>query len=141
GGFDAVIGNPPYIQLSMEAFRNESVNTYLKATYKFSGGRLNTFAFFIEHGRQRAREGGMVGYIVPNTILSQEYYEGLRRNLIQNTDLRALASPDGTIFKDAVVETVVVLFSKHTRKSGEIPDGEVEFLKVGESGPSKETLR
>jgi type I restriction-modification system DNA methylase subunit len=134
GGFDAIIGNPPYIQLSMEAFRDDNVNRYLRETYKFSGGRLNTFAFFIERARQKTREGGKVAYIVPNTILSQEYYADLRQKLIQHADINAIAIPDGQIFKDAVVETVVLVLTKHTRGRDEKPQGKVEFVTLYETG-------
>ena len=134
GGFDAIVGNPPYIQLSMEAFRNENTNRYLKETYKFSGGRLNTFVFFIERARQKTREGGRFSYIVPNTVLSQEYYADLRQKLIQHTDINAIAIPDGQIFKDAVVETVVLVLTKHTRRQDEKPKGKVEFVTLYETG-------
>ena len=138
GGFDAIVGNPPYIQLSMEAFRNDIVNHYLKTTYRFSGGRLNTFAFFIERARQQARESGRIAYIVPNTVLSQEYYEDLRHKLIRNTDINAIAIPDGQIFKDAVVETVVLVLTKHTRLQDEKPKGKTDFVTLYETGLGSE---
>jgi type I restriction-modification system DNA methylase subunit len=138
GGFDAVVGNPPYIQLSMEAFREENTNRYLRDTYKFSGGRLNTFAFFIERAREKTREGGKFSYIVPNTILSQEYYAELRQKLIQNTDIDAIAVPGGQIFRDAVVETVVLVFTKHTRQPDQKPKGSVTFMTLDETGPGSE---
>jgi type I restriction-modification system DNA methylase subunit len=133
GGFDAIVGNPPYVQLSMEAFRDESINQYLRDTYKFSGGRLNTFAFFIERARQKTREGGRFSYIVPNTVLSQEYYAELRQMLVQLTDIDIIAAPKGQVFKDAVVETAVLVLTKHTRRKDEIPTTMVEFTALPES--------
>jgi adenine-specific DNA-methyltransferase len=112
GMFDAVVGNPPYVQLSMEDFRNEHVNRYLRTTYGFSGGRLNTFAFFLERARALARTQGRIGYIVPNTIVSQEYYEELRRRLLDGTWIEHVTAPSGQIFDAAVVETVVLICSK-----------------------------
>ena len=112
GGFDCIIGNPPYIQLSMEAFRNENVNHYLKSVYGFSGGRMNTFAFFIDRARQLTCEGGRFAYIVPNTLLSQEYYEDLRKRLVCETEINVVATPRGMVFKDAVVETVILVLTK-----------------------------
>ncbi|MCX6353764.1 MAG: N-6 DNA methylase [Candidatus Aureabacteria bacterium] len=134
GGFDAIVGNPPYIQLSMEAFKNEAANNYIRKTYKFSGGRLNTFAFFIERARQKVHEAGKFAYIVPNTVLSQEYYEDLRKKLIQYTDINTVAMPEGQIFKDAVVESVVLVLTKHTRQQEENPKGKVEFVTLYENG-------
>jgi type I restriction-modification system DNA methylase subunit len=134
GGFDAIVGNPPYIQLSMEAFRDESANQYLRDTYRFSGGRLNTFAFFIERARQKTREGGRFSYIVPNTVLSQEYYAELRQRIIQLTDIDIIATPNGQVFKDAVVETVVLVLTKHSRPKDQKPITMVELSVLPETG-------
>ena len=134
GGFDCIIGNPPYIQLSMEAFRNDEINRYLRETYQFSGGRLNTFAFFIERARRLVHEGGLFAFIVPNTALSQEYYEDLRRRLVQDTDISAVATPEGQIFRDAVVETVILVLTKHTREKGQTPKRRVEFVTLHPNG-------
>jgi adenine-specific DNA-methyltransferase len=134
GGFDAIVGNPPYIQLSMEEFRDEITNAYLKDTYGMSGGRLNTFAFFIERARSLIREGGRFSYIVPNTVLSQEYYAELREKLLQNTDIEAITTPEGTVFRGAVVETVILVFRKHTRSSDQKPVNVVDYRKIAKSG-------
>ncbi|MCX7426710.1 MAG: N-6 DNA methylase, partial [Planctomycetia bacterium] len=134
GGFDCIIGNPPYIQLSMEAFRDEAVNGYLRETYHFSGGRLNTFAFFIDRARQLTHEGGRFAYIVPNTVLSQEYYEDIRRKLIQDTEINAVTTPQCKVFKDAVVETVILVLTKHTRRQDQQSKGKVSFVALREDG-------
>ena len=121
----------------MEEFRNEAVNNYLRDTYQFSGGRLNTFAFFIERARQLTHENGKFSYIVPNTVLSQEYYEDLRWKLLQGTQIDSVAKAQGQIFKDAVVETVVLVLTKRTRQKDQRrsrPKGKVEFLSLYENG-------
>ena len=109
GGFDAVIGNPPYIQLSMEEFRDDQVNGYLKASFGMSGGRLNTFAFFIEKARILCAPKGLFGQIVPNTLLTQEYYEESRIRLVDKTHISLLTQPRGQVFGDAVVENIIVV--------------------------------
>jgi type I restriction-modification system DNA methylase subunit len=149
GGFDAIVGNPPYIQLSMKEFRNEIVNSYLRETYKFSGGRLNTFAFFIERARKKLSEGGTLGYIVPNTILSQEYYEDLRLKMIQETIIDSITIPVGQVFKDAVVETAILILKKDDRARNKKSKSYIRFSMLREDGriegsadiPQKKLLR
>ena len=109
GGFDAVIGNPPYIQLSMEEFRDDQANAYLKSSFRMSGGRLNTFILFIEKARGLTKIGGEFGFIVPNTLLTQEYYEEARRRLVEHTWVRLLVSPQGQVFSDAVIENIIII--------------------------------
>jgi adenine-specific DNA-methyltransferase len=136
GGFDAIVGNPPYIQLSMEEFRNEIVNNYLRKTYGFSGGRLNTFAFFFERARQLTRTNGKFSFIVPNTILSQEYYEDLRMRLLNGTYINAVALPQGQIFKEAVVETVVLVVTIKSDQGAQQGQHKVDFFELSPDGAS-----
>jgi adenine-specific DNA-methyltransferase len=112
GGFDAVIGNPPYVQLSMMDYYNKDVSSYIKKHYSSSMGRLNTFGLFIERALTKlVRVGGIVSYIVPNTMLSQEYYADLRRQMLDNTIL-SITSFRYPVFQDAVVETIVFVMQK-----------------------------
>jgi len=119
GGFDAVIGNPPYIQLSMAEYYEPAIADYLRAAYSSSMGRLNTYGFFWERSTSYlARKGGRVGYIVPNTILTQSYYEGLRETLLKNR-IREVAVHKYHVFKGAVVEPVVLVVER-TPSSGRV---------------------
>ncbi|HZY96801.1 MAG TPA: TaqI-like C-terminal specificity domain-containing protein [Candidatus Cybelea sp.] len=112
GGFSVVLGNPPYIQLSMAAYYNELVSLYLARHYSSSMGRMNTFGFFIAKAlNDLLSEDGYFGYIVPNTILSQDYYEDLRLLMLRNT-ITSLTTYAYPVFEDAVVETAVVICEK-----------------------------
>jgi len=123
GGFDAVIGNPPYIQLSMADYYDEAVNTYFLNQYSSSMGRLNTFGLFIEKIlKLLLARGGCLGFIIPNTLLTQEYYQSLRSEMLQY-QISNITTYRYPVFRDAVVETIV--FTVQNRK----PDGhEVEIV-------------
>ena len=109
GGFDIIIGNPPYIQLSMADYFNKPVNKYLSKIYSSSMGRLNSFGLFIEQGlRNILVKNGLLSYIVPNTILTQEYYQALREQILSKS-ITNITSYDFPVFENAVVETVVVV--------------------------------
>jgi predicted type IV restriction endonuclease len=113
-GFDAVIGNPPYIQLSMADYYDEGVSAYLAQKYSSSMGRLNTFGLFIENAlKSLIRGAGLLSLIVPNTLLTQESYQFLRQQILQER-LVNLTSYDHPVFANAVVETVVFLVEKTT---------------------------
>ncbi|WP_224247739.1 Eco57I restriction-modification methylase domain-containing protein [Hyalangium gracile] len=123
GGFNAIIGNPPYVQLSMEDFREDTVNSYLKHRYTLSGGRLNTFAFFIEQARKLVSPEGKISFIVPNTLLTQEGYEELRKRLITSTSIESLIQSQGQIFAGAVVETVILVLGRHSQQKNVVQFG------------------
>ncbi|MBU0629929.1 MAG: N-6 DNA methylase [Candidatus Margulisbacteria bacterium] len=112
GGFDVIIGNPPYIQLSMDPKLEEGYKNYLLTAFHSSMGRLNTFGFFIKLGIMRLKEGGRLSFIVPNTILTQDYYEELRKMILDSCSIENILSFDNLPFKDAVVENVVLILRK-----------------------------
>ena len=112
GGFDVIIGNPPYVQLSMEEKLPNGLKEFLLATYESSMGRLNTFGFFIRRGIELLKDNGYLGYIIPNTILTQDYYWELRKYILDNCAIESIVSFDNLPFKDAVVENVVLILKK-----------------------------
>lgn len=109
-GFDVIIGNPPYVQLSKSANISSEYKSYLLETYKTSGGRLNTFIFFIHLSNRILNDNGVLHYIIPNTILSQEYYRFSRNFLINEVSLTEIVNFSKLPFEDAVVETVLIQF-------------------------------
>ncbi len=111
-GFDAIIGNPPYVQLSMEGSIKKGLKEYLIDKYKSSMGRLNTFGFFIKLGIDLLREDGCLGFIIPNTVLTQDYYEELRNMILDSCVIKGIVSFEDLPFKDAVVENIVLILRK-----------------------------
>lgn len=115
GGFDVIVGNPPYIQLSEDPNLEIGLKDYLINTYGSSMGRLNTFGFFIKLGLNLLKESGYLGFIIPNTILTQDYYEPLRMDILKFSALKTILSFEDLPFKDAVVENVVLTLEKKVK--------------------------
>ncbi|WP_417237670.1 Eco57I restriction-modification methylase domain-containing protein [Bizionia sp.] len=106
-GFDAIIGNPPYVDL--KAIQNVIVK-YLFDNYKTSSNRVNLYSTFIERGYQILKTKGLFSYIIPNSILMSSSYQSLR-NLIKDEVYKIIKLPE-KVFDDATVETVIVEFQK-----------------------------
>jgi len=140
GGFDAVIGNPPYIQLSMDEFRDPVVNPYLLEHFKGSMGRLNTFGFFIEQAKDVLKEDGELGFIIPNTFLTQGYYEDLRKRVLEETAVQKIALLQGQVFEDAVVENVI-LVARKVKSLLPAHKGEFELVLLGSNGQAERTAQ
>jgi len=105
-GFDIVIGNPPYHQLSKDPSASNEYKVYLKQRFGTSGGRLNTFIFFTHIGVELLKSKGIITYIIPNTILTQDYYKETRKLLLDETILKQIVSYDKLPFENAVVENI-----------------------------------
>jgi type I restriction-modification system DNA methylase subunit len=114
GGFDAVIGNPPYVfgrdwkSLGI----SDEVKTYLGSCYRSSPYQLDFFSIFMERGVQLACQGGFSAFIVPNVWLTNTYSSLTRKFLLANSaDLR-IAVPESKVFEGITVDTVIYSLKK-----------------------------
>ncbi len=114
GGFDAVIGNPPYISFyARESIKPDpNVEIYLKNKFQNeSGGRVNTFLLFIAQSIRLISDSGKLGMIVPDTLASNESYEVSRKLLIRQS-LTSVRRMKFSVFEDAHVRTVIPVIDK-----------------------------
>lgn len=121
-GFDVIVGNPPYHQLSKDKSAPLIYRAYLKRRYNTSGGRQNTFIYFTHLGVELTANNGVLSYIIPNTILTQEYYKDTRKLLLKETSLLKVVFYDKMPFENAVVENVTFIVSKHKQ-----PDYKISY--------------
>jgi hypothetical protein len=120
GGFDVVVGNPPYVQLSKIETTTDEEKKYLLDKYQTSGGRLNTFIFFIHLSEMLLKKDGYVSYIIPNTLLTQEYYVDTRKLLVEKLSLAQVVTYPHMPFTDAVVENITFIAKKSKLKEIEV---------------------
>ncbi|SMD42189.1 Type I restriction-modification system methyltransferase subunit [Aquiflexum balticum DSM 16537] len=126
GGFDVVVGNPPYVSSKGENF-NEIDKAFLTRAYHTAAYQIDLYMLFLEKGIQLISEIGLTSFIVPNTWLNNLNLESVRRFMLNNTSLKDIVlMPSGT-FASASVDTVIVTFSL-----GEMNDN-VQLLKCENS--------
>ncbi|MBC7457639.1 MAG: Eco57I restriction-modification methylase domain-containing protein, partial [Bdellovibrionaceae bacterium] len=114
GGFDILIGNPPYINANALKKMYGSVRyDELKSGYKTAKGTIDIYILFYELGINILKEGGVLSYINPNRYLSASYGEELRRFIYDTTQLISLADYSGIkVFKEASTYPVVTILQK-----------------------------
>ena len=111
GGFDIVIGNPPYIQLSKDSGRLAKL--YADAGYQTYARTGDIYCLFYELGWKLLREGGHLCYITSNKWMRAGYGEKTRQFLSEWTNPRLLIDFAGVkIFQNATVDTNILLFAK-----------------------------
>jgi len=131
-GFDVIIGNPPYIQLSKQDDVTDKEKEYYINTYQTSGGRLNTFIFFIHLAVKLLKPNGYVGFIIPNTILTQEYYRETRQMLLNNCMIKNITTYPYLPFEDAVVENISLVIKNQKSENYKISVHEQDKLDISE---------
>ena len=121
GGFDAIVGNPPYVfgrdwkALAIPDFCKK----YFRQHYTASPYQLDMFSLFMERTISLAKTKGKVGLIVPDVWLTNTY-SSVTRNFIfkQSSDL-VLTKPPSDVFEGIVVDTVVFVLGKAIKPSSE----------------------
>lgn len=107
GGFDVVIGNPPY-----GAEISEIDKDWLKSLYSTFEYQVNTYVLFYERGIELLKENGLLGYITPATFTTQYYYKNLR-NLIQKYNIITISRYTYEVFPDASIgDTISLILNK-----------------------------
>ncbi|HCY43344.1 MAG TPA: restriction endonuclease subunit M [Prolixibacteraceae bacterium] len=110
GGFDVVIGNPPYVDI--KALPNEMVVSLFK-NYTTAENRINLYSIFIEKAVSILKPEGFLSFINPNSMLLNSSYQKLR-TLIADGLKEIVKLPDD-VFPDAKVETIILLFRNGKR--------------------------
>lgn len=99
-GFDAVLGNPPYL-----AFQegNEFEREYYREQYETAHRNYDIYVLFVEKSIELANDhSGWIGLIIPNKFISSQYGEKLKGYIIENTQVESLLDfGDGVVFEDA----------------------------------------
>ena len=113
GGFDAVIGNPPY-RMMQPKDTEVSIFDYFKNNHNVAEFKIDLFHLFFQKGVRIAKEEGLIGYITPSTLLNNVYVEVLRKWLLDNCSLNIIALSKNKIFADADVYTSVYILEKDT---------------------------
>src|SRR3989339_934953 len=105
GGFDVVIGNPPWVDL--KGHPPELTRYYFKK-YDSTENRINLYAIFLEKGLRVLNEKGKLGIIIPNSILYQSSYKNLRKFILDNKNIANIVRlPDNT-FVGVKAESVII---------------------------------
>src|SRR5690606_18096895 len=75
GGFDVVIGNPPYVR---QELLEPLSKKFLISKYQVGNGMADLYVYFYEKGIEILKDKGYLGYISPNKFIKAQYGSGLR---------------------------------------------------------------
>lgn len=114
GGFDIVIGNPPYV--NVEGISVEDKKIY-KDTFTCFEKRADLFSLFLEMALTKlASASAVVTYIIPSIIHSNLSYKKLRNLFLDNKWLSEVCYTGGKVFHAPTVDTTILRFCKSGNK-------------------------
>ncbi len=134
GGFDVVIGNPPYERIQTMMGNAPQVVEFLKTNYRSgASGNFDIYVCFIEHGLELLNADGIFGYICPHKFFQAEYGRELRKLLTEQKHVRQILSfGDQQIFPQATTYTCLLFLNKQ-------PQEKPVYIKVDDLEPWQKT--
>jgi len=107
GGFDVIIGNPPY-----GATFTEDEISYIANNYKSFEYQTNSYVSFYEKGLKLLKSNGFLGYITPNTFTYQYYFKNIRK-IINENHIYCACKNQYKVFEDAEIgDTISFVIKK-----------------------------
>jgi len=128
GGFDVVLGNPPWISLSGKfgnEFLPETAQEYLIRKYEGNTYMPNMYEYFVRKGLTLTRENGLFGYIVPDRLGFNTQFIHLRERILAESRIVSLLYK--VPFPGITADTLVCILCKGAAK----PTHEVEISEYG----------
>ncbi len=133
-GFDAVVGNPPYVTLALgkgqKFVSNEILAYFNKKFRKSSEYKGNTYTLFIEKGLCLLKNNSRLGFIIPNTLLTNYYFKKIREYILNTCKIINIANISDRVFKDAEIGGNTILTLEIEKDENLRDKNKIEILKV-----------
>jgi hypothetical protein len=116
GGFDAVIGNPPYLRIQgLQEYYGTQIDYFIEH-YESAVKRFDLYLLFAEKGFNLLNKNGRLGFICPHKFLHSDFGSGLREFLISRLALESFISfGNNLIFSQASTYTGILLLDKEKK--------------------------
>jgi type I restriction-modification system DNA methylase subunit len=136
GGFDVVLGNPPYVRQELLS----DFKPYLQKNYAVYHGVADLYAYFFELGLKLLKPNGMLGFISSSTFFKTSSGEPLRRFLHENATLKKVVDfGDLQVFEGVTTYPAILIF----QNAKPLETSEIRMLVLTDKLPDdlKETFK
>ena len=110
GGFDIVIGNPPYVNIAN--IKDEFIRKTYQHDYETIKNKSDLYSIFTERAHWLLRKKGICSFIFSNSWMGTDSFSIFRQFLVNKTKVIKLVDLPDKIFENAQVKTCIILFGK-----------------------------
>ena len=110
GGFDVVIGNPPYVSVKM---LNNNHKEFYSKNYETSRGQFDLYTLFYEKGYNILKTDGILSFITSNTFISNKDFFEFRKFILSKSNVSEILNLGETVFIDANIDVAILTFRKN----------------------------
>lgn len=134
GGFDVVIGNPPYVLLQDE-LRDDRQLEFFRSKFESASFKVDTYHLFIEQVVRVGRPGGRCAMITPANFLTNTHLDRLRRLILERSTIQQIVVIDGGVFEGISVDNAVFVITpgKRTDSNFGIVHAQIEAGQLSET--------
>ncbi len=137
GGFDVVIGNPPYVRMELI----KPFKPYLQRRYEVVADRADLYAYFYELGLRNLKPGGRLGFISSSTFFRTGSGAPLRQLLANRTEIEDVIDfGDLQLFEGVTTYPAIVVMQKPATPVGS-EVGQLRFLQIQDQVPEELSRR
>ena len=109
GGFDVVIGNPPYVR---PHYLDEDTKRHLWKEFPTYERKADLYVCFMEKAIELVKHNGLTSFIVSDGWLRLDSFEKIRNYILQNTSVLRIVDFTKDVFESATVKTCIFVFHK-----------------------------
>ncbi|SFB93467.1 TaqI-like C-terminal specificity domain-containing protein [Zunongwangia mangrovi] len=120
GGFDVVIGNPPYVSKSFD----DNIKKFLNKSYETAEYQLDLYVSFMEKAVTISKSKSLISFIVPNSWLKNLMFSKCRFFLLENLNFISIIPNLENVFEDANVDTMVFIAKPKVNPENKIEIGQ-----------------
>ncbi len=115
GGFDVVIGNPPYVRVQ---YIDKHSKALFKKSFRSATGKYDLYVLFLEKGNSILNQKGNLIFINPNKFFNSDYGVGIRNYFSKNRNVNAVIDfGDTQNFSTATTYTCIIHTSNFKTES------------------------
>ncbi|MGB3452835.1 MAG: N-6 DNA methylase [Moheibacter sp.] len=130
GGFDVVIGNPPYLRVQGLKDNFYEQTLYFEKNFKSAVGNYDIYVLFIELSLKLINDNGVASFILPHKFLISEFGEGIRNELLKNRNLYSILHfEEHLVFE---VTTYTCIISLDRKEKDDVLFKHINPLKINE---------
>ncbi|MEN6551811.1 MAG: N-6 DNA methylase, partial [Methanobacterium sp.] len=116
GGFDVIIGNPPYVNI-YKISKNKNDVKYFQEKYETAYKKFDLYVLFTEKSLKILKNNGIMGYIIPDKFTNQPYGLKLRKFILNKSLINEIVDlTKFKIFQDAVNTPIILILKKEINK-------------------------
>ncbi|MBD3616713.1 MAG: N-6 DNA methylase [Gracilimonas sp.] len=116
GGFDVVIGNPPYLRIQGIKDAYPKLPPYYEKNFQSATGNYDIYVMFMERSYGLINKNGQVSFILPHKFLISEFGEGIREFLAEQNAVSSLLHFEEHLVFEVTTYTCIINFDKKKHK-------------------------